>query len=179
MATGLRAPPGPDPENDLARLTTRCDSRTRLGPACSRDAGPSHIAFSYVLLFNLPLTLPMRQSASARSWCPRHSCYFARRPPRLRGRATNRLLPPAEGLDRKPAIALTVINLGLLSSDAHALHLSKRDGLDLAAPFGGIGRAALEAQDCACLWPEPENHILLEHFANVHKQASDHLESDN
>src|SRR5215510_6940451 len=61
----------------------------------------------------------MRQSASARSWCPRHSCYFARRPPGLRGRATNRLLPPAEGLDWKPAIALTVINLGLLSSDAH------------------------------------------------------------
>src|SRR5215813_5787894 len=94
MATGLRAPPGPDPENDLARLTTRCDSRTRLGPACPRDAGPSHIAFSYVLLFNLPLTLPMRQSAPARSWRPRHSCYFTRRPPGLRGRATNRLLPP-------------------------------------------------------------------------------------
>src|SRR5262249_6955055 len=76
--------------------------------------------------------LPMRQSAPARSWRPRHSCYFTRRPPGLRGRATNRLLPPAEGLDRKPAIALTVINLGLLSSDAHGNSFTASAGKSLS-----------------------------------------------
>jgi len=74
----------------------------------------------------------MRQSAPARSWRPRHSCYFTRRPPGPRGRATNRLLPPAEGLDRKPAIALTVINLGLLSSDAHGNSFTAGAGKSLS-----------------------------------------------
>src|SRR5262245_44480497 len=118
-------------------MTRAADAAVRqVGPGSVRhvrgDAEPSHIAFSYVLLFNLPLTLPMRQSGLARSWRPRHSCYFTRRPPGLRGRATNRLLPPAEGLDRKPAIALTVINLGLLSSDAHGNSFTAGAGKSLS-----------------------------------------------
>src|SRR5215813_3877229 len=49
-------------------MTRAADDAVRqVGPGSVRhvrgDAGPSHIAFSYVLLFNLPLTLPMRQSA--------------------------------------------------------------------------------------------------------------------
>jgi hypothetical protein len=41
-------------------------------------------------------------------------------------------LPPAEGLDRKPAIALTVINLGLLSSDAHGNSFTAGAGKSLS-----------------------------------------------
>ena len=41
-------------------------------------------------------------------------------------------LAPAEGLDRKPAIALTVINLGLLSSDAHGNSFTAGAGKSLS-----------------------------------------------
>src|SRR6516225_4301362 len=61
-------------------------------------------------------------------------------------------------------------------SDRHALQLSERDRLDLAAPFGGIGGTALQVQHRAYIGPELETHILIEHFANVHS-VSDRLES--
>src|SRR5262249_39639830 len=40
--------------------------------------------------------------------------------------------PAADGLDRKPAIALTVINLGLLSSDAHGNSFTAGAGKSLS-----------------------------------------------
>ena len=55
-------------------------------------------------------------------------------------------LAPAEGLDRKPAIALTVINLGLLSSDAHGNSFTAGVGKSLSpaafdAAFAGSVKA--------------------------------------
>src|SRR5215813_4687289 len=105
-------------------MTRAADDAVRqVGPGSVRhvrgDVEPSHIAFSYVLLFNLPLTLPMRKSAPARSWRPRHSCYFTRRPPGLRGRATNRLLPRRRRPRPQAGNRSHRYNLGLLSSDAH------------------------------------------------------------
>jgi len=41
-------------------------------------------------------------------------------------------LAPAEGLDRKPVIVLTVINLGLLSSDAHGNSFTAGAGKSLS-----------------------------------------------